>query len=401
MDIAQTPVAVPSPALAQNHVNSTSLRSVERQGGDELTPAQVLAALEKENRILRKKLERSERDRQILETNIDRSENLMRNVITELEASRASLARRGEELEQTLSQLQQAQVQLIEAEKMSALGTLVAGIAHEINNPVSFVHGNVNYTQSYVRDLLRIITAYQDAYPIPAPSIQALLEEVDLEFLREDVTKVLQSMQMGTKRISDIVRSLRTFSRLDEADFKDADLHEGLESTLMILQHRLKACGDLPEITVVKDFDPLPLVECYPGKLNQVFMNLLANAIDAVQERYRKTEGTKPTPQITLKTRQIGDSVAIHVIDNGIGIAEGDRSRLFNPFFTTKPVGHGVGLGLSISYQIVTDQHHGQLLCRSKLNEGTEFIIQIPRRQELSFPQSPSEDFPSHPREMR
>ncbi|BAU44831.1 sensor histidine kinase [Leptolyngbya sp. O-77] len=381
MDIAQTPVALPSPALARNHVNSTSLRSVERQGGDELTPAQVLAALEKENRILRKKLERSERDRQILETNVDRSERLMRNVITELEASRAALARRGEELEQTLSQLQQAQVQLIEAEKMSALGTLVAGIAHEINNPVGFVHGNVNYMQTYVRELLRIITAYQDAYPIPTPSIQALLEEVDLEFLREDVTKVLQSMQIGTKRISDIVRSLRTFSRLDEADFKDADLHEGLESTLMILQHRLKACGNLPEVKIIKDFEPLPLVECYPGKLNQVFMNLLANAIDAVQERYRKTEGTKPTPQITLKTRQIGDSVAIHVIDNGIGIAEGDRSRLFNPFFTTKPVGHGVGLGLSISYQIVTDQHHGQLVCRSKLNEGTEFIIQIPRRQ--------------------
>ncbi|MFQ3629912.1 MAG: ATP-binding protein [Cyanobacteriota bacterium] len=354
---------------------------VERLGDSEPTPAQLIAALEKENRILRKKLERSERDRLSLEANIERSESLMRNVIAELEASRASLARRGQELEETLSQLQLAQVQLIEAEKMSALGTLVAGIAHEINNPVSFVHGNVNYTQSYVRELLRVIAAYEDAYPIPTPSIQALLEEVDLEFLREDVTKVLQSMQMGTKRISDIVRSLRTFSRLDEADFKDADLHEGLESTLMILQHRLKACGDLPEIEIIRDFEPLPLVECYPGKLNQVFMNLLANAIDAVQERYRRAEEPKPIPKITLKTRQIGNFVAIHVMDNGIGIAEGDRPRLFNPFFTTKPVGHGVGLGLSISYQIVTDQHQGRLLCRSKLNEGTEFIVQIPRRQ--------------------
>lgn len=381
MDIAQKPVAVPSVASAQNCISSTPLRSVECQESSEPTPAQRLAALEKENRILRKKLERSERDRQILEANMDRSENLMRNVIAELEASRDSLARRGQELEQTLSQLQQAQVQLIEAEKMSALGTLVAGIAHEINNPVGFVHGNVNYTQTYVQELLRVIAAYQDAYPIPTPGIQALLEEIDLEFLQQDVTKVLQSMQMGTKRISDIVRSLRTFSRLDEADFKDADLHEGLESTLMILQHRLKACGDLPEIEIIKDFEPLPLVECYPGKLNQVFMNLLTNAIDAVQERYRQLEGPKPTPQITLKTRQIGDSVAIHVIDNGIGIAEGHLPRLFNPFFTTKPVGQGVGLGLSISYQIVTDQHHGQLVCRSKLNEGTEFIIQIPRHQ--------------------
>ncbi|MBF2086053.1 ATP-binding protein [Thermoleptolyngbya sp. C42_A2020_037] len=381
MDIAQKLVAVPSVASAQNCISSTPLRSVECQESSEPTPAQRLAALEKENRILRKKLERSERDRQILEANMDRSENLMRNVIAELEASRSSLARRGQELEQTLSQLQQAQVQLIEAEKMSALGTLVAGIAHEINNPMGFVHGNVNYTQTYVQELLRVIAAYQDAYPIPTPGIQALLEEIDLEFLQQDVTKVLQSMQMGTKRISDIVRSLRTFSRLDEADFKDADLHEGLESTLMILQHRLKACGDLPEIEIIKDFEPLPLVECYPGKLNQVFMNLLTNAIDAVQERYRQLEGPKPTPQITLKTRQIGDSVAIHVIDNGIGIAEGHLPRLFNPFFTTKPVGQGVGLGLSISYQIVTDQHHGQLVCRSKLNEGTEFIIQIPRRQ--------------------
>lgn len=381
MDIAQKPVAIPSVNSAQNCISSTLLLSVERQENSEPTPAQRLAALEKENRILRKKLERSERDRQSLEANVERSERLMRNVISDLEASRASLVQRGQELEQTLSQLQQAQVQLIEAEKMSALGTLVAGIAHEINNPVGFVHGNVNYTQTYVRELLRVIAAYQDAYPIPTPNIQALLEEVDLEFLREDVTKVLQSMQMGTKRISDIVRSLRTFSRLDEADFKDANLHEGLESTLMILQHRLKACGDLPEVEIVKDFEPLPLVECYPGKLNQVFMNLLANAIDAVQERYRQAEEPKPTPKITLKTRQAGNSVTIHVIDNGIGIAEGDRPRLFNPFFTTKPVGQGVGLGLSISYQIVNDQHHGQLLCCSKLNEGTEFIIQIPRRQ--------------------
>jgi two-component system NtrC family sensor kinase len=390
MNIAQTPVATGSSDQPWNGNSPIPLRPVEGRGDVEPTPAQRLAALEKENRILRKKLERSERDRLSLEANVDRSERLMRNVIAELEASRASLAQRGQELEQTLSQLQQAQVQLIEAEKMSALGTLVAGIAHEINNPVSFVHGNVNYTQSYVRELLRIIAAYQDAYPIPTPSIQALLEEVDLEFLQEDVTKVLQSMQMGTQRISEIVRSLRTFSRLDEADFKDADLHEGLESTLMILQHRLKACGDLPEIEIIRDFEPLPLVECYPGKLNQVFMNLLANAIDAVQERYRQAEEPKPAPQITLKTRQIGDSVAIHVMDNGMGIAEGDRSRLFNPFFTTKPVGKGVGLGLSISYQIVTDQHQGQLLCRSKLNEGTEFIVQIPRRQSKPPTANPS-----------
>ncbi|WP_448602238.1 sensor histidine kinase [Thermoleptolyngbya sp.] len=390
MNIAQTPVATGSSDQPWNGNSPIPLRPVEGRGDVEPTPAQRLAALEKENRILRKKLERSERDRLSLEANVDRSERLMRNVIAELEASKVSLARHGQELEQTLSQLQQAQVQLIEAEKMSALGTLVAGIAHEINNPVSFVHGNVNYTQSYVRELLRVIAAYQGAYPVPTPSIQALLEEVDLEFLQEDVTKVLQSMQMGTQRISEIVRSLRTFSRLDEADFKDADLHEGLESTLMILQHRLKACGDLPEIEIIRDFEPLPLVECYPGKLNQVFMNLLANAIDAVQERYRQAEEPKPAPQITLKTRQIGDSVAIHVMDNGMGIAEGDRSRLFNPFFTTKPVGKGVGLGLSISYQIVTDQHQGQLLCRSKLNEGTEFIVQIPRRQSKPPTANPS-----------
>lgn len=389
MDIAAKPVAAHSSHQPWNDADPKPVQSDENQGCSE--PAtNLLLDLEKENRILRKKLERSERDRQSLETNMERSESLMRNVIAELEASRVSLVERGQELEQTLSQLQQAQVQLIEAEKMSALGTPVAGIAHEINNPVSFVHGNVSHAQSHVQELLRIIAAYQDAYPIPAPRVQSLLNETDLEFLQEDVIKVLQSMQMGTKRISDIVRSLRTFSRLDEADFKAADLHEGLESTLMILQHRLKACGDLPEIEIVKEFEQLPLVECYPGKLNQVFMNLLANAIDAVQERYRQAEGPRLTPQITLKTRQIGDSVAIHVIDNGTGIADCDRSRLFNPFFTTKPVGYGVGLGLSISYQIVADQHRGQLICHSRLKEGTEFIIQIPRRQRLEAAHSPA-----------
>ncbi|RMF66461.1 MAG: sensor histidine kinase [Cyanobacteria bacterium J069] len=382
MDIAQKPAISGQTRISANVSSSLPASlSAPTHACSDPAAATVLAALEKENRILRKKLERSERDRQALEANMDRSENLMRNIITELEASRASLTQRGQELEQTLQQLQQAQMKLIESEKMSALGTLVAGIAHEINNPVSFVHGNVSHIQSYVQELLRLIAAYQDTYPIPAPSIQAVLEEIDLEFLQEDVTKVLQSMQMGTKRISDIVRSLRTFSRLDEADFKSVDLHEGLESTLMILQHRLKACGNLPKIEIVKDFGQLPLVECYPGKLNQVFMNLIANAIDAVQDCYRQAKEPKPTPKITLKTSQIGELVAIHVIDNGVGIPDHARPRLFNPFFTTKPVGYGVGLGLSISYQIVTEQHRGQLTYHSRLNQGTEFVVRIPRRQ--------------------
>ncbi|MGG6296862.1 sensor histidine kinase [Leptolyngbya sp. AN02str] len=344
--------------------------------------AEAYAALEKENRILRKKLERSEQDRQVLEANAERSEALMRKVIADLEMSKNSVEARGKELEATLQQLQLMQTQLVAAEKMSALGTLVAGIAHEINNPVSFVHGNLGHAQQYVDDLFTLLDAYQQAYPDPVVSVQVVLETVDLDFLQVDLRKLLGSMQVGTERIRDIVRSLRTFSRLDEADFKAADLHDGLESTLMILQHRLKACGDLPDVEVIREFDPLPKVECYPGKLNQVFMNLLTNAIDAVQDCYRIAPAPKPTPQITIKTALEGDRAVIHIVDNGTGIPDSIRAHLFNPFFTTKPVGKGTGMGLFISYQIVIEQHHGELYCQPTASGGTQFTIKIPCWQE-------------------
>jgi signal transduction histidine kinase len=281
------------------------------------------------------------------------------------------------EKEEHLNQIQNTQLQLVQTEKMSSLGQLVAGIAHEINNPVNFIHGNITYIDSHTQDLLKVMQAYQTHYPNPPETLQETLDEVELDFLLEDLTKLLQSMKVGTERIRQIVLSLRNFSRLDESEFKAVDIHEGIDNTLLILQHRLKAKPEFPEIEIVKNYGQLPLVESYPGQLNQVFMNLIANAIDALEE----STNLQPD-RIWISTQVISEEkVQIAIADNGLGIPEKVRSRVFDPFFTTKPVGKGTGLGLSISYQIVTEKHNGKMSCYSTLGEGSKFVIEIPIHQ--------------------
>ncbi|NEO85366.1 MAG: sensor histidine kinase [Spirulina sp. SIO3F2] len=342
-------------------------------------------ALAKANRILQKKLQRSERDRVLLEETNERRLALLNSTIAQLQTSKQTLEERTQALETALSNVQQMQSQLIEAEKLSALGVLVAGIAHEINNPVSFVAGNIQPAQDYVQDLLGLLALYQADYPEPSELIQDEIEAIDLEFLAEDLPKLLNSMEVGAERISEIVRSLRTFTRADGDDFKTADLQDGLDSTLLILQHRLKANAKQPEIKVVQDYAHLPPVDCHPGKLNQVFMNLFGNAIDAL----RDWEATDKLDIPDLQTSQIAvqaaplspERVQIRIQDNGPGIPEAIRGKLFDPFFTTKPVGQGTGLGLAISYQIIVEQHHGRLYCESELGAGTTFVIELPIRQ--------------------
>jgi signal transduction histidine kinase len=303
-----------------------------------------------------------------------------------LEQSKEELEDRVEErtaeLRHAMEELQRTQAQMVQSEKMSGLGQLVAGVAHEINNPVNFIHGNLTHVQQSTEDLLEVVQLYQQHYPAPAPAIQTAAEMIDLEFLQEDLPKMLASMKLGTERIRQIVLSLRNFSRMDEAEFKAVDIHEGIDSTLLILQHRLKAKADRPEIRVIQHYDELPLVECYAGQLNQVFMNVLVNAIDALDEMYaRQTEAqSRNYPGcITISTSRVGaDSVQISIADNGTGMNEATCQHIFNPFFTTKPIGKGTGMGMSISHQIITEKHGGKLECHSTLGKGTEFLIQIP-----------------------
>jgi signal transduction histidine kinase len=274
---------------------------------------------------------------------------------------------------------------MVQSEKMSALGQMVAGVAHEINNPVNFIHGNLSHVSEYTQNLLELVQAYQTQYPDPPQSIQDLLEHLELEFIAEDLTKLLQSMKVGTHRIREIVLSLRNFSRLDEAEFKTVNIHEGLDNTLMLLHHRLRARPDRPEIYVVKHYGSLPLVQCYAGQLNQVFMNLLSNAIDALEEKSQDRcfeEMVENPNMIWIHTSATADQqVRITIADNGPGISDEVRSQLFNPFFTTKPVGKGTGLGLSISYQIITEKHHGTLWCDSSSGQGAKFTLEIPVSQ--------------------
>lgn len=288
------------------------------------------------------------------------------------------------ELMATVKRMEQSQMQLIQSEKMATLGQLVAGVAHEINNPVNFIHGNLNHIAEYTKTLLDFVQLYQTHYPDPVAEIQEQAEEIDLEFLLEDMPKMISSLKIGTERIRQIVLSLRNFSRLDEANCKEINIHDGLNSTLLILQHRLKAKSDSAGIEVNCEYGVLPLVECYPGLLNQVFMNILANAIDALEtniNRQGKNSTVKPG-KINIRTSVIlGNQVQVVISDNGPGIPEEIQQRIFQPFFTTKPIGKGTGLGLSISYQIIKEQHGGILKCVSQPGEGTQFIIQIPIHQ--------------------
>lgn len=292
-----------------------------------------------------------------------------------LQNSKDRLKKKNLKLQETLQELKQTQAKLIQTEKMSSLGQMVAGVAHEINNPLNFIYGNISHTREYCEDLMATIRVYQQTYREANSEIQAAIEENDLDFVLEDLPKVLASMKMGADRIRDIVLSLRNFSRLDEAEFKPADLHQGLDSTLPILQHRLKNKGRSGEIAIVKEYGNLPLVECYPGLLNQAFMNILANAIDALEEPADKQP---TTPSISIRTRLENGRAVIEIADNGPGMSKKVRDRIFDPFFTTKPVGKGTGLGLSVSYQIVVDKHGGQLDCISNPSEGTQFVISIP-----------------------
>lgn len=309
---------------------------------------------------------------------------------TALQALTQDLETRVEErtldLQQALQDLQNAQMQLIQAEKMSALGSLVAGIAHEVNNPVNFIHGNLQHLQVYTQDLLSFIRLYQQQYPQPTPELQAEAERIDFEFICEDLPPLVSSMKLGTERISDIVLSLRNFSRMDQDGFKCVDLHEGIDSTTLILQHRLKAQSSRPAIEILRDYSPeFPPVECNAGAVNQVFMNILSNAIDAIEDKYRQ-QGYQETPeqlgQIMIKTCCIQTNwVEIAIADNGLGISQDVQQHIFDPFFTTKPVGKGTGMGMSISYQIITEKHQGQLTCISELGHGAKFVIQLPYRQ--------------------
>jgi two-component system, NtrC family, sensor kinase len=349
---------------------------------DAIDESNRIKELEKAVRILTKKLGRSEADRQELEVANDLREAVLKNVIRELEESKTILENRSHVLESTLRDLKALQLKLVESEKMSALGVLVAGVAHEINNPVNFIHGNLEYAQTYVHDLLELVHLYQADDPEPSEAIQRKLVEIDLEFLKADSEKLFQSMRIGSDRIAEIVLSLRNFSRLDEAESKTVDLHEGIDNTLMILQHRLKPTERRPAIDVVKQYGDLPLINCLPGKLNQVFMNLLANAIDALEDsnQGRSFQDIVAHPnRILISTAQMNASwVKIAIADNGAGMGEAVRSRLFDPFFTTKPVGKGTGLGLSISYQVITEKHGGHLWCDSAPGEGTQFVIELP-----------------------
>jgi two-component system, NtrC family, sensor kinase len=284
-------------------------------------------------------------------------------------------------LEKSLRELQQTQAQLVQAEKMSSLGQLVAGVAHEINNPVNFISGNLKYAKNYIQCLLKLVHLYQQFYANPVSEIQEYTDEIELDFLLEDLPKILNSMQVGAGRISEIVLSLRNFSRLDEAEKKRVDIHQGLDSTLLILQSRFKDSVDHPGIEVVKNYGDLPLVDCYAGQLNQVFMNIISNAIDALDNYDSKgaiAEIHANPNTITITTEVIETNCVIRIADNGSGITEAVKERLFDPFFTTKPVGKGTGLGLSISYQIVVQKHGGILKCISELGQGTELWIEIP-----------------------
>ncbi|MEH2160224.1 MAG: response regulator [Nostoc sp.] len=310
-------------------------------------------------------------------------------------------------LQEALDNLKSAQVQQIQNEKMVGLGQLVAGLAHEINNPISFIYGNLQYAGQYVQDLVNLIEAYQQEYPKPTSKIQQIAKDIDLNFVINDLQNLIGAMYRGSDRIREIVVALQHFSRHDEAEMKRVNIHEDIENTLVMLQHRLREAVNRPAIIVVKDYGNLPLVTCYASELNQVFMHLLNNAIDAIEEKLgnqssnpyslmpldngyapiaalgetSKSQWLLPTPQIRIHTEVTLNTIKIAIADNGPGIEESLRSRLFDPFFTTKPVGKGSGLGLSISYQIIVQKHRGNITCTSAIGQGAEFAIEIPIEQ--------------------
>jgi predicted ATPase/signal transduction histidine kinase len=291
-------------------------------------------------------------------------------------------ARLYQQSQNAIDRLQQTQLQLVQSEKMSALGNLVAGVAHEINNPIGFIAGNIDPAKEYVKDLCGLLDLYQEKFPHPGQDIEDEIEAIDLEYLRQDLPKLIESMKLGVERIRNISTSLRTFSRSDK-DYKVLfNIHEGIDSTLLILKHRLKANEDRPEINIIKHYGSIPQVECFPGQLNQVFMNLLANAIDALEEsnRERGLEKITANPNcITIQTAMKDKQhIIIRIADNGIGMTEQVKQSAFDYLFTTKAVGHGTGLGLAIVRQIIVERHGGTIEVNSVLGQGAEFAISLP-----------------------
>ena len=298
-----------------------------------------------------------------------------------LRNSEAQSREQSAQLAAALDELKNTHSQLVQSEKMSSLGLLIAGVAHEINNPVSFIHGNLAYLKDYIQDLFHLLELYQQHYPNPVAEIQQETAENELDFLAEDLPKIMSSMSVGVDRICQIVQSLRNFSRHDDSQMKPVNLHEGIDSTLLILNHRLKGNGEMPPIQIVKEYGNLPLVDCFAGPINQVFMNILSNGIDALDDlkiREDCQQMSENFRQIIICTEVIDNFVEIKIADTGPGITEEVKQRIFDTFFTTKPVGKGTGMGLSISYQIIVERHKGELYCTSELGKGTEFVIKMP-----------------------
>ncbi len=360
---------------------------------DQTTSEEVTASVKGENKTYLIVAQKYQKNSKAVFVGLDITER--KQALSDLQESEECLRQQAAKQEQMLWVLQRTQTQLIQTEKMSCLGQLVAGVAHEINNPVSFISGNVTHARGYIQELLRMVELYQKHYPNPVPQIQDYIEELDLDFLKKDLVKLLNSMQVGSERIRDVVRSLRLFSRTDEAEMKSADIHEGLDSTLLILQNRLQAKGGRTGISLVKEYGNLPQVHCYPGHLNQVFMHLLTNAIDALETGVKNSEkcdiisthahlcpressDSMSNPEIRIRTEVLGESeVAIAISDNGPGMTEEVLGCIFDPLFTTKPPGTSTGLGLSISRHLVVEKHGGKLEYVSEPGRGTEVIVKI------------------------
>ncbi|WP_211173135.1 sensor histidine kinase [Brasilonema bromeliae] len=324
--------------------------------------------------------------RQLEQKQIEALQTLTRQVMAQLERRLFSyrITEKTQQLDQALKELTHTQTQLMHNEKMVSLGHLVAGIAHEINNTLNFIYANLPHANQYTEDLLSLIKLYQKYYPNPVVEIEAATRAIDFNFIEEDVSKLMSSMTIGAERIHEIVLQLRNFSRVEQTEKRAVNIHEDLENTLLLLGHRLKGISEYPKITVIKEYGHLPEIECYAGQLNQVFMNILSNAIDSLQCNIVSKINDQPTPDsnpcIWITTKVLdSDYVVIQIADNGAGMTDKTREMIFNPFFTTKPIGYGTGLGLSISYQII-NKCGGQLTCVSAPGQGAKFVIKLPIR---------------------